>query len=129
MSALIWEPAAPSVPGEEPDRVRRLIVVPHEAPQVAAPGRLCLTRRGRLVVVAALLALVAVVCWLAVGRAAGSPPAPRTVTVSTGQTLSEIASIQLPHVPVDNGIAAIRLANRLASAQVHAGQRLVIPTP
>ncbi|MGL5929107.1 MAG: LysM peptidoglycan-binding domain-containing protein [Dermatophilaceae bacterium] len=129
MSALIWEPAAPVGPGKTSARHRPLVAAPHEVPQVVVPGRLRLTRRGRLVMAVVLLVLVAVVSWLAVGRAAGSPPAPRTITVSTGQTLSEIASTQLPHVPLDNGIVAIRLANRLGSAQVHAGQRLVIPSP
>ncbi|MGL5861134.1 MAG: LysM peptidoglycan-binding domain-containing protein [Phycicoccus sp.] len=129
MSALIWEPAASPVPADAPTRPRRLVVVPHEVPQVAVSGRLRITRRGRLVVAGVVVVLVAVMSWLAVEQAAGSPAPPRTVTVSAGQTLSEIAATELPHVPLDNGIVAIQLANRLSDAHVHAGQRLVIPTP
>ncbi len=44
-----------------------------------------------------------------------------------GQTLSEIAAAQLPDLSVSNGIVAIQVANELNSAQVSAGQHLVIP--
>jgi LysM repeat protein len=48
-------------------------------------------------------------------------------TVSQGQTLSEVAAVQLPTLPVRDAVAHIQLANSLSSSQVHAGQILLIP--
>ena len=45
-----------------------------------------------------------------------------------GQTLSEIASTQLPGLPVADAVARIQVANDLTSDQVHAGQTLLIPS-
>ncbi|MGL5865221.1 MAG: LysM peptidoglycan-binding domain-containing protein [Dermatophilaceae bacterium] len=129
MVALIGEFAESPGSGDVTVRQRRTVVGSSGVSSRSGPGALRITRRGRCVVGAALAVLTAAVGWLPVARASGSSPAPRTVTVSTGQTLSEIAVTHLPHVSVDNGIVAIRIANRMSSAQIHAGQRLVIPTP
>ena len=58
---------------------------------------------------------------------AGAAEPLTVVTVAPGQTLSEIAAAQLPDLSVSNGIVAIQVANELNSAQVSAGQHLVIP--
>ena len=125
MSAVAWEPlegyAAPSRP--------RLVVLPGGAgaPAVEETGGLRITRRGRLVLLAlAVLALAAVLGFSTVGGAsAGS--AEHTVTVEAGQTLSEVAAAELPGLSISEGVLAIQLANGLSTAQVSAGQRLVVP--
>lgn len=87
-----------------------------------------LTRRGRLVIT--LMATV-VVASLAVALAgsvnAAAPQIDHTVTVSAGQTLSEVAAVQLPSLPIHNAETRIQLANGLNTSQVHAGQLLLIP--
>ena len=60
-------------------------------------------------------------------RSAGAAEPARVVTVDTGQTLSEIAAAELPDHSISAGIVAIQLANGLSTAQVSAGQQLVIP--
>lgn len=123
-------PAPWSEPGSRrPTRPRpplRLVVA---GPVVAAPHRRAhLTRRGRLVAGAATLA-AAVGITLASG-----PPAPGasatgtvTVTVRSGQTLSEIAAAELPELPVRAGVTELQLLNGLSSSQVQAGQTLRVP--
>jgi LysM repeat protein len=49
------------------------------------------------------------------------------VTVESGQTLSAIASLEMPGTPVREGVARIQLANGLSSSDVHVGQVLQIP--
>ena len=73
-----------------------------------------------MLAVAAALGLVGI-------RAAGAVEPVRTVTVAPGQTLSEVAVTELPALSISEGILAIQLANRLSTAQVSAGQELVIP--
>ena len=51
------------------------------------------------------------------------------MTVSSGDTLSEIAARELPGLPIAEGVIEIQLANGLSTAQISAGQALVIPTP
>ena len=60
-------------------------------------------------------------------RGAGAAEPPRTVTVEAGQTLSEVAAAELPSMSISEGILAIQLANAMSTAQVSAGQQLVIP--
>lgn len=105
----------------------RLVSVP-TGPAVDGPAgvrrRLRPTPLGRLVVLVVVAGLVTGLAFTAIGGGGG--PA-RTITVEPGQTLSQIAATRLPAVPVDDAVARIRLANNLPSAQVQAGQRLVIP--
>ena len=61
-------------------------------------------------------------------RGAGASEPPRSVTVAPGQTLSQIALAELPTMSISQGIVAIQIANELSTAQVSAGQQLVIPT-
>lgn len=87
-----------------------------------------LTRRGRLAVT--LLVTAAVLTLAATMWSLGSPAVPtvdHTTTVTSGQTLSQIATEQMPGVPVQQAVNQIQLTNDLSSSQVHAGQVLQIP--
>lgn len=106
----------------------RLVLVPTgEAVREMAQPALRLTRAGRLVLTSAvvLVALVAAFIGLT-GGAVASVPA-QTVTVQQGQTLSEIAAEHLGGMSVAAGVAELQTANDLPSAQVQAGQTIVIP--
>ena len=106
--------------------------VPATACGAPAPGRAeAPATPGRT-----LLAVVLLVAAVAVGGLAlrsvpalrGPAPSPaHSVTVQSGQTLSEVAEVNLPHLPIAEGVTRIQLANRLNSAHVHAGQTLRIP--
>lgn len=86
------------------------------------------TRRGRLVVtVAATAVLAALAVVLAASVDAASPQIDHATTVLSGQTLSEVAAVQMPSLPIPDAVARIQLANGLNSSQVHAGQSLLIP--
>ena len=60
-------------------------------------------------------------------RGAGAAEPLPTVTVAPGQTLSEVALAELPEMSISEGILAIQMANKMSTAQVSAGQELVIP--
>jgi Tfp pilus assembly protein FimV len=126
MSALEWSTtdlglAVPSAP-----RRPHLVVLPGGAGAPAASGPVRITRRGRLALLALVLAIVAAFGVMGM-RGAGAAEPTRTVTVSAGQTLSEIAAAQLPDMSISEGILAIQLANSMSTAQISAGQQLVIP--
>ena len=72
---------------------------------------------------------VAAVMGLTGLRGAGASEPLRSVTVAPGQTLSQIALAELPTMSMSQGIVAIQMANDLNTAQVSAGQQLVIPSP
>ena len=101
-----------------------LVVLPGGAGQPAAPVRI--TRRGRLALLALVLAIVAVVGLMGMRGAGAAEPLP-TVTIAPGQTLSEVALAELPEMSISEGILAIQIANQMSTAQVSAGQQLVIP--
>ena len=87
-----------------------------------------LTRRGRLAItVLVTAAVVTLAVTLSSGAFASVPTIQRTVTVSAGQTLSEVAVVQLPQLSVHQGVNELQLANNLTSQDVHAGQVLRIP--
>ena len=87
-----------------------------------------LTRRGRLVMaVAATAAVVFLAMVLAASVDAAPPEIDHATTVQAGQTLSEVAAVQLPSLPIPDAVARIQLVNGLNSSQVHAGQSLLIP--
>lgn len=133
-AAVAWE-LAPK-PGRMPLRATRpqlRLVLPGE--RAVAPLRLPtrISRRGRLFItlmvlaVAMTLALTLATSVLASGPQIDAPPIDHVTTVSTGQTLSEVAATQLPGLPINDGVARIQLANGLNNSQVHAGQSLLIP--
>lgn len=87
-----------------------------------------LTRRGRLVItLAAALAVVTLAVALATSVDAAAQHIDHATSVSAGQTLSGVASTQLPSLPVKDAVAQIQLANDMNTSQVHAGQVLLIP--
>lgn len=150
MTALAaWEAPAATINPARPERAVLRLVPPLSA---HSPVRVRVTRRGRIVRAGMVLVFVIVVAGLLVGavRSAGSANAlsatatgsaavaagaaaadvvPRVVTVTAGQTLSEIALAELPDLPIREGVARIQLANNLNTDQVRAGQRLRIPAP
>ncbi len=125
MSALTWGTDtgyAESPRGKRP----HLVVLPGGRVERGTSGGLRVTRRGRVVLVAMVLALATFLGFSGL-RAAGATESPRLVTVEAGQTLSEIAAAQLPDHSISAGIVAIQVANGLSTAQVNVGQKLVIP--
>jgi hypothetical protein len=94
-----------------------------------------LTRRGRLVLLVALvaagIALMLAVSGLAGGAAAGTTPtrpASRTIVVQPGQTLWSIARDIAPNADRRDTIARIVELNALPSSAVSAGERIAVPT-
>jgi len=132
MSAIAHQ--APII--ERPDRRAHLVLVP-TGPDVVRARRaarateppLRLTRLGRLVVAVIIATAIAVLGVGLAGQLATASSAPRAVTVVAGDTLSEIAARELPGLPIAEGVIEIQLANGLSTAQISAGQALVIPMP
>jgi hypothetical protein len=98
---------------------------PAVATAPTAPLRI--TRAGRL---ALTLTVVVAAVALAVALFAGGASATvidHSTTVQSGQTLSEIATQQLPQLPMAEAVAQLQVANDLTGSDVHAGQTLLIP--
>lgn len=129
MTALTATPGHRSpigVPAARPVRSRHLVSVPTGA---AAPersrGALRVTRRGRLAMTTAGLAVATVAgAGFAFGGPASAGP---EVTVGQGQTLTSIARAEMSDVPTGEAVMQIQLANDLSSSHVHVGQTLTIP--
>jgi hypothetical protein len=129
MSAAVAWDVAPA-PVRVPVRPARpqLVSVPTGAAVLQAPATpLRITRAGRLA-----LTLTVVVAAIALAVALFSGGASATVidhstTVGAGQTLSEIATQQLPQLPMAEAVVQIQVANDLTGGNVHAGQTLLIP--
>ncbi len=135
MSALAWgtDVAYAATPGgqrrgSQPPASQRphLVVLPGGAAEPSDSRGLRITARGRLALVVLIVALAAALGFAGL-RSAGAAEPVRVVTVDTGQTLSEIAAAELPDHSISAGIVAIQVANGLSTAQVSAGQQLVIP--
>jgi len=88
-----------------------------------------LTRRGRAVVLTALLAFTGAVALLtsAAGQAADPQGPPPTTVVEQGDTLWSIAERHAPRRDRFTTVDEIRRLNRLDSYEIRAGQRLVLP--
>lgn len=111
------------VPVERPSHLRVVL----EGERVHAP-RLHLTRRGRLVRTLVVFGVVSLVVLMAFARlTAPQLPPTHTVTVETGQTLTQIAAERLPMVPLDAAVVRIQMANGLNGSILVAGQEIVIP--
>jgi hypothetical protein len=101
-----------------------------------APGHLRLTRRGRLVTAAATL-VIAALTLVGVASRAGSlvetapvpASAPAQVVVAPGETLWSIAERVAPDRDPRTVVAGIRHLNDLPTADVHAGQTLILRKP
>jgi LysM repeat protein len=94
-----------------------------------ARGHVRLTRRGRVVVLALLSVIAALVVGLVASASrAASPPGPApTAVVQPGDTLWSIAERAAPDGDPFATIEEIRRLNGLADYTVHAGQTLVVP--
>ncbi len=129
-AAAVWD-AVPAVSGSRAGLGhadgRHLSLVPRSAPSSSRPP-LRLTRFGRLLVTLAVLAVALMVAVTVVGARSAAATIDHTVTVTAGQTLSGVAARELPEVSIAEGVAQIQLANDLSSTEVHAGQRLAIPS-
>ncbi len=93
-------------------------------------GSLRLTRRGRALLVLALLGLLLGLGFtfgqVSASRAAGSAST-AVVTVRPGDTLWTIAVRVAPHHDTRQIVAALESKNHLRDASVQVGQRLVVP--
>jgi Tfp pilus assembly protein FimV len=99
------------------------------AARVAA-SPLRLTRRGRVVIVFVLLALLLGVGFT-LGRASQSHAADavtHTAVVRPGDTLWSIAARVAPDRDTRQVVAEISAVNHLGSASLQVGQRLVVPS-
>lgn len=92
-----------------------------------APVRL--TRAGRLVVSLLVASAIALLGVGLAGQLASAGVPPRPVTVTAGETLSQLAARELPSLPVREGVIEIQLANQMSTDRIDAGQTLLIPTP
>jgi hypothetical protein len=126
MSAIAWDPAEAGHAPALPTRPRLTLIEGGGAAEPSGAG-LGLTRRGRLVVLVLVALAVAAVLAVTGTGGAGADVPERTVTVLPGQTLSEVAAAELPELSISEGIVALQLANSLNTAQVSAGQELVVP--
>jgi hypothetical protein len=127
-AAVAWDVTA--APVREPRRPARphLVSVPcGDEVRVPAPAPLRLTRAGRLAITLTVLVALVAIALATVSGGASATAIDHSTTVRSGQTLSEVASTQLPGLPVADAVARIQVANDLASDQVHAGQILLIP--
>lgn len=127
-AATAWD-LAPTAPDRLPARPARshLRLVPAgEGFRAGAPS-VRVTRRGRLAVTLAVAVAVAAFAFVLFSGLPGATVIDHATTVRADQTLSEVASQQLPQLPVRQAVAQIQLANDLNTTQVHAGQSLLIP--
>jgi hypothetical protein len=127
-AAVAWDVAA--APARVPVRPARphLVAVPCGDDVLAAPAApLRLTRAGRLAITLSVVAVLVAVAVALMPRPSAATVIDHSTTVGQGQTLSQIASQQLPQLPVADAVARIQVANNLTTNQVHAGQALLIP--
>ena len=89
-----------------------------------------LTRRGRAVVVLAVL-MAMLVAGFSLGHTPSQAEAhvvkPRTVTVQTGETLWALAARIAPHADPRLVVTEIQQLNHLRTPAVFGGQQLVVP--
>lgn len=110
-----------------PERARLVLVPTGEAVAVTPPAALRLTRAGRLALSSTVLMLALVAAFIGLTGGAAASSVPERVTVEQGQTLSQIAAEHMSGTSIASDVAELRLANGLGSAQVRAGQEIVIP--
>jgi LysM domain len=130
-------PAGAGPAGVRPERTRAVVSRPVGARVVRpAPGHLRLTRRGRLVTAVATL-LIAVLTLVGVVSRAGAlretapvpASAPAQVVVAPGETLWSIAERVAPDRDPRTVVAGIQRLNDLPTADVRAGQTLLLRAP
>lgn len=114
-------------PLRRPERPRLVLVPTGSAVPTAPRPALRLTRAGRLVLTSTVLLVALVTAFVALTGGAAASSAPERVTVEQGQTLSQIAAEHMSGTSIASDVAELRLANGLGSAQVRAGQQIVVP--
>ena len=118
----------PARSGQQPERLATVSVL--HAPCDPAPLTWRLTRRGVVVLTAAVLALGVALIWLARVSAvepAAAPSAPHAVTVAPGDTLWSIALRVAPNADPRAEVAALERRNGLTSVDLVPGQVLRVP--
>jgi len=105
---------------------------PAAAPREARPGTVRLTRRGRVVAVVLLLALVLAALTVfgshsAATGEAGTPVPTRTVEVDEGDTLWGIASEVAEPGEVREMVHQIQELNALTGSGLAVGQEIAVP--
>ncbi len=120
-AAAAWNVAPTGVRSTRPT----LRLVP-TGPDAARPA-VRISRFGRLMLTVSAVVVVTVLAVTLLGLGAAGASIDHTVTVRPGQTLTELAAVELPQLPVPEGVAQIQLANDMNSSHVHAGQELAIP--
>lgn len=103
---------------------------PLAGPVVPAAGRgVRLTRRGRLVVVSLVAAVLLGALWVGTRAvsAASTRVAAETTYVQNGDTLWAVAERTRPGVDPRTTVAQIRDLNRIQGTTVQPGQRLILP--
>ncbi|WP_270889510.1 LysM peptidoglycan-binding domain-containing protein [Pedococcus sp. 5OH_020] len=127
-AAVAWDVApAPVRMPVRPARPRLVSLPCGEAAKAVPAAPLRLTRAGRLAITltSVTAALVTTVALFSGGASAMTID--HSTSVQPGQTLSQIATEQLPQLPMADAVARIQVANDLTGTQVHAGQTLLIP--
>ncbi|GAB3884088.1 LysM peptidoglycan-binding domain-containing protein [Terrabacter terrigena] len=132
MSAIVLETVRqPQTSEPRPVARPHLVLVPtgREAVRAARSARppLRLTRFGRFVVALLVATVVSLLAVGLAGQLASASSGSRTVTVTSGQTLSGIAAHELPQLSVTDGVVELQVANGLSTTEIHVGQQLVIP--
>ncbi|WP_404383577.1 LysM peptidoglycan-binding domain-containing protein [Knoellia locipacati] len=131
MSAVAYDDTAAGyavpLPTRRPQRPRLVLVPTGEAVCEASAPALRLTRAGRLALTTTVLLLALVAAFVGFTGGAAATGAPLTVTVEQGQTLSQLAAEHMSGSSIATAVAELQLANGLGSAQVRAGQTIVIP--
>lgn len=120
-AAAAWDVAPIGVRSTRPT----LRLVP-TGPDAAHPA-VRISRFGRLMLTVSAVVVLTVLAVTLLGLRAAGASIDHTVTVRPGQTLTEVAAVELPELPVPEGVAQIQLANDMNSSHVHAGQQLAIP--
>jgi Tfp pilus assembly protein FimV len=126
MSATMTSPVSPRPSTADLRRRRPAARSPRSAP-------VRLTRRGRLIIVLTVMALLVAVGLVlghgssqAAGRG-GAAAASQTLTVRPGETLWAVAARIAPHSDPRLVVADIETRNHLDGVEVRAGQQLRVP--
>lgn len=130
-AAVAWDTVPTTARRSAPTRPDlRLVPTGREARRQSSAARpaLRVSRFGRLLLTVAVLVVAVALAVTVLGAGSASAGIDHTVTVRSGQTLSEVAAHELPQLAVSEGVAQIQLLNHLSSAEVHAGQQLAIPS-
>lgn len=131
-----WETPTPlsRTPRVGPVRKRHLHAVPARTASPAATrhagaARHRVTRKGRLLLTTAATAVLVAASIVGARAAIGGGPGAAfdTVTVQSGQTLSQLAHDAYPGMSVANAVQRVQAANNLNTNHVYGGERLRLP--